>query len=361
MTAAKAWFWAIPGAVLPWLGALNLSGQGELPPQFQQVYGLVRSNLAGITEADLDRAAVLGLVGQLQPRVLLVTNAAPESAGADAEPPPAAGSIEATNVYEGKVGYLRIGRVESGLAAGFTAALEGLTNRQALDGLVIDLRFAAGNGFAEVPPIVGAFVADERPLLDWGAGMVRSSANSNAFSRPVLVLVNRQTAGAAEALAATLRATETALLIGARTAGGTSRFRDFVLADGQRLRIAETPIVVGAGQPVALEGAKPDIEVAVDPEQERLYLEDPYRVIARPGGRESPTGSGTNLTVAATNRSLRLTEADLVRMRREGIDAEDALRRPTEPPPKLVNDPALARALDLLKALAVVGPGRISR
>jgi hypothetical protein len=67
--------------------------------------------------------------------------------------------------------------------------------------------------------------------------------------------------------------------------------------------------------------------------------------------------------VAGTNRPARRprpTEADLVRARREGLplDAKVVTSREVEPPRPVLQDPALARAVDLLKGLAVVRQGR---
>ncbi len=68
--------------------------------------------------------------------------------------------------------------------------------------------------------------------------------------------------------------------------------------------------------------------------------------------------------VGATNlpaRSTRLNEAELVREHEEGLDRDDDDEAPAairpEPAKPLVNDPVLARALDLLKGLALVRKG----
>ena len=41
----------------------------EPAPQFQEVFGLIRSNLAGMSEAELNRAATRGLLAQLVRRL----------------------------------------------------------------------------------------------------------------------------------------------------------------------------------------------------------------------------------------------------------------------------------------------------
>src|SRR5204863_160496 len=104
-----------------------------------------------------------------------------------------------------------------------------------------------------------------------GKGLVRSKEKSDAISLPVATLVNGQTAGAAEALAAILRETGTALILGSKTAGHAMIAQDYPLKEGGRLRIATAPIQLGDGSALPLDGLKPDISVAVSPEDERQY------------------------------------------------------------------------------------------
>jgi hypothetical protein len=66
-------------------------------------------------------------------------------------------------------------------------------------------------------------------------------------------------------------------------------------------------------------------------------------------------GSGTNRAA----RRARFNEADLVRERREGISEADlTAMREREADKPMIQDPALARALDLLRGLALVRSGR---
>jgi len=108
------------------------------------------------------------------------------------------------------------------------------------------------------------------------------------------------------------------------------------------------------------EGLQPDIAVEVSPQDERAYYADAYKGItsSNPGGM----GLGAANPAVATNsaRRMRFNEAELVREHREGLntDAETAPPRAREPEKPLVHDPVLARALDLLKGLAVVRQAR---
>jgi C-terminal processing protease CtpA/Prc len=161
-------------------------------------------------------------------------------------------------------------------------------------------------------------------------------------------------------LAAVLRETGSGLVIGASTAGRAMIAQEFPLSNGQRLRIAMAGIKLGNGAVLSARGVKPDIEVAVGAEDEQAYLTDPFRELQASNLLAAATSSSTNNVANETNRPPRhrFTEADLVRERREGANREPALAGPgakeTEPEKPMVRDPVLARALDLIKGLAVV-------
>lgn len=324
-------------------------------PEFKEVYGLVRSNLLGVSQAELDRDAVEGLLRQLYPRVILATNA---PAGSAVETGPL---LLKSTVYDDAYGYLRIGRVDKGLAAEAAGACQQLGASNKLKGLVLDLRMAGGTDYSAAAAVAEQFVTDEQPLLDWGEGLVKAKVRTNAFAFPVAILVNKQTSGAAEALAAVLRKTEAGLVIGARTAGQAGITKDFVLENGRRLRITMAPIKVGGGQALSPLGWQPDIEVPVSTEDEAAYLDDAFKVIPKAGAPLAGTeGSVSNLLTGATNRPSRrrINEAELVRLQREGAlpdeEAPSRAARGADATKPVVRDPVLARALDLLKGLALV-------
>ena len=308
-----------------------------LPP-WEEVVGIVRSNLAGVGEAELNEAAVRGLLQQFPSQLILETNASQVAAA----PTDSTSLVARTNLFDGAFGYLRIGRVGGGLADALAGAIGGLQTTNSVKGLVLDLRFAGGDDYAEAGRTADRFVSREQPLLDWGAGSVLATTKTNAIALPLAILVNAETRGAAEALAAALHGLRLGLLIGAPTAGQASVFREFTLSTGQRLRVAIAPVLVGDGNPVPRQGLTPEIAVVVPAAEEQAYLADPFK----PDPRASRPGS----------RTLRLTEADLVRMHRDAQDPGSVRpRRPAPLPVPVVADPVLVRGLDLLKGLAVVG------
>ncbi len=332
---------------LPWEPAAAEGGAG---PDFKEVFDLVRAHLAGISEAQLNQTAVQALVTSLSPRVSLVTNGAARTR-TDAP------LVTRSSVFDGTIAYVRVEAIGDGLANALREACQKLSGTNKLEGVVLDLRYAGGDDYASAAAAAGLFVKKEQPLLDWGTGMVRSKDTNDAISLPVAVLVNPQTAGAAEALAAVLRETGSGLILGNRTAGQALVAQEFPLQNGERLRIATAPIHLGDGSAMSFQGVKPDITIEVAAADERAYYTDAYKAPKRPpllAGASLPVtnqATGTNRIV----RRARFNEAELVRERREGISEADVTalgqREPEKP---MVTDPVLARALDLLKGLALV-------
>jgi len=325
------------------------------PPEFNEVLSLVREHLTGATDAELNRMAVEGLLTALRGKVSVVGGEVPPG-GAVVEP------LAKTSVLENNVAYLRVGRMGQPLARDLSTALTqlGMTNK--LIGLVLDLRFTAGEDYAAAAAVADLFQAKARPLLDWGNGVIDSTAKTDAVKIPVAVLVNHESGGPAEALAGLLRETGVGLILGSQTAGRAMIGREFPLRNGQRLRVATLPVKIADGLALSPQGLKPDIEIAVAVQEERTFWDEPYG----PAARLRVAGDGSlSLTnqVSGTNAPVprpRPSEAGLVRARREGLnlDREFPEAPRTEPARPLLRDPALARAVDLLKGLAVVRASR---
>ncbi len=332
-------------------GGMTLRAASE-SPDFKEVYDLLRTHAVSLSEAELNRASVEGLLSKLSSRAWLLDSSKTSA------PDTNTNYVSSSAIFDENYGYIRISRVGSRLPAEFGAQLERLMATNRLKGLVIDLRYAMGNDYASAAKVADRFLGSEQPLLNWGDGAAKSTDKTNAFRQPVALLVNQFTAGAAEALAAVLRQKDVGLIIGTNTAGQANITKDFPLKNGEVLRIGVAPIKVGDGEVV--ERLKPDIRVDVNPEDERAYFVDAFKSLHRP---DAAPGGATNLaSLSVTNKSprKRLNEAELVRMLREGETPEEELAKAirTEPVKPVITDPALARAIDLLKALAVVRQAR---
>ena len=164
-----------------------------------------------------------------------------------------------------------------------------------ISGLVLDLRFASG--------AKNLTVANFLP----------------ARKTPIIVLVNAQTRGAAGQLAAQLQAAGTGIVIGG-TNGTIS----------------------------------PDVTLSVSPAQEKAFQDNPYFTAAT---QQTGTVSGTNALLSLVDH---MSEAELVSKRIKDGEGEynPAPASRAEPAANVIRDPALARAVDLLKAVAALHPAR---
>lgn len=334
---------AVAVAMMHWAASVR----AEAPAGFQEVFSLIRSNLVGVSEADLDRAAMLGLLQQLQGRVVLLTNGA--ATGGAKVPESLLGR---TNVLEDAFGYVRVDRVEQGLAGQLVAAHEKLNAAKRLKGLIVDLRFAGGLDYPAAVAAAEKFLAGDKPVLQIEGKVLRSTATNVVIPGPVVVLVNRETTAAAETLAAVLRKANAAMIIGGATPGQAGVFMEYPLKNGQRLRLTSGMVRLGDGTALTGAGLKPDVTVEVRSEDERAYLADPFTDLA-------PVVMPKAGTTAAARR--RMNEAELVRRQRDGQNTEEdefVGAGGGDKGRQIMRDPALARALDILKGLVLLKAAR---
>jgi len=207
-------------------------------------------------------------------------------------------------VLESNVAYLRVGQVGENLAGEISAAQTTLAASNKIAGTILDLRFADGDDARSAKAVAGLFTTKKLPLA---------------------ILINGGTRGAAAALASELRAARAGLVF--ESLAGAAQTNSETIAPG-----------------------RPDIVVAIGTEDERALMENPYAAPA-PSDANSPVATN-NLLPFVDHTS----EADLVRAKiKDGDDFEPVpAERAFEPPKSFIRDPVLARAVDLIKGLAVV-------
>jgi hypothetical protein len=339
---------------------LCFSGQlrAEAPIKFRELYDLIHSNVTDLPETELDNLAAKGLINELDPVVQLVKE--------DGESKESTKPLK-TAVYNDTFAFIRLNQIDPSTPSAFAEAYKNLASSNRLRGLVLDLRYCGGRDYNAAAKVADSFLKKEEPLLKWNETVVSSTKKTNAIEIPVAILVNQQTTGPAEALAAVLRAKEAGLVIGSKTSGHTRMFENFKLSTGQQVRIGKTPVQLGDGNPLP-KGIAPDVSVEVEPANQLAWYDDPYRNISRVLGQTVGPNDASN-----TNRTARrMNEAELVRRHREGAEVEDAPAkavrrtarpetdseaRPGEEPSKpVITDPVLARGLDFLKGVSVLRP-----
>ncbi|QJR09421.1 hypothetical protein DSM104443_00465 [Usitatibacter rugosus] len=201
---------------------------------------------------------VLGVRDEGGPLKVLEVTRAPESNNG--------APILARKVGEGRdIAYLRLKNTlaDEGLVMHFDAALAQMKDARAV---ILDLRSTEGGGSEDVVrSILGRFVAAESPWQVRESRGKRSEPDrvtprGTPFTGPLVVLVDRWTAGEGEALAAGLDAVANATLIGTSMAGLRGRAREVMLPNsGWRLRFPAERVRHVNGTP--RESLRPDIEV----------------------------------------------------------------------------------------------------
>jgi hypothetical protein len=203
-------------------------------------------------------------------------------------------------VLENGILYLRASHVGKNLAEEIRSAQGALAANNKIIGTVLDLRFADGDDSEAAKAAGDLFAAKKLPLA---------------------ILTDGETRDAAVQLAELLRNAREGLIFGGATGGTTNR----------------API-------------QPDIAVNVSLDDERALMENPY---AAPAANETNSAAATNNLLPFVDYT---SEADLVRLKiKDGDEGENPPPpQTTEPPKPFIRDPVLARAVDLIKGLAIV-------
>lgn len=307
---------ALVGA-LAWGAAVGL-GRESLPakadkqeqksvlPRLPEILEAIRKNLPSISEEDLDRASLQGILTEFQSQLELVS-ARSASSAANASP-------ALTRYYESSIGYIAAPLLDDSAAKILSEAYRRLKSENILRGLVLDLRHVSGNNYQQVTKIAGLFTQTETPLLDWGDGIRFSEPQSLQVEVPLVVAIDQTTRGAAEALAAVVRSAKLGILVGRATEGQARSYKLIPLKTGHQLKIASGQVRLADDTALGSEGILPDIAVKSS------------SGLASSSASEPPAEVSSEKKEAPTGMPL--------------------------PPP--AEDPILARALELLKGIGIV-------
>lgn len=220
------------------------------------------------TEVELDIAPVSG-----ERRSVMLERASVRVPSAQGELRQAAGE---------PVAYVRFLTFSSGSHGELRETIQRLDERGAR-GLILDLRGNGGGILNEAVLAASVFVEDG-PIVTTRSrvyGERAYDAEGEAISeRPTVVLVNRDTASAAEILTAALSDYDLATVVGARTLGKGSVQEVIELESGGALDLTIGEYVTAEGASLAGAGLPPDLRAADDPETDRdEALDEALRVI----------------------------------------------------------------------------------
>jgi len=217
-------------------------------------------------------------------------------------------SVRDTKILEDRIGYIRLASFQEHTPDDLEQALGRLTQEQ-MNSLILDLRNNPG-GLLDVAVSVSEKFLEPKQLIVSTRGRrgnqnmeFRARGSSHHLGFPLVVLVNNGSASASEIVAGAVQDHRRGVLLGAKTFGKGSVQTVIPLRDGSALRLTTSLYYTPLGKSIHGEGLEPD--VVVEEGSEPLAKE------------------------------------------------KKPISLPEEESPPSVSDPAILRAIDLLKGLKV--------
>ncbi len=331
-----------PAAALASRDAADALKEDEL----DQIVSLLRENYIhpeSLTDSALARAGVHGLLERL---------------GAGARIYPSTTSTTAptspfrTERLDGGTAYIRLGSLGPGNLAALDKALDELAPKPPA-ALVLDLRATPpSTDFEMAAEVCRRFAPRGRILFSIKRPKANDEEVLTSREEPrwrglLVVLVDGDTAGSGEIIAAVLRTHLRAYVIGQQTKGEAAQFEDIALGVSKILRVAIGEVTLPDATPVFPGGLTPDLVLAVPQEQVDTLL-------------ASALDGGVAALVTEKIRP-RMSEAALVAGTNPELDAMKELQqlKAKGQEPKLpLRDAALQRALDYITSVSIFEAAR---
>ena len=238
-----------------------------------------------------------------------------------------------SKLLDNSFGYLRVSQFQVHTGEDLTKAIEKLKERQALSGLILDLRNNPGGVLQAAVDVSDAFI--DEGLIVYTKGRIQqaelrysATEQTSAGKLPLVVLINSGSASASEIVAGALQDHKRAVVMGSPSFGKGSVQTVLPLTNERALKLTTARYFTPSGRSIQAEGIVPDIRV------------EPSKVTK----------------LESRNR---IKEADLARHLDNGDDSADvnvskAPGRSKEDKALLESDYQLNEAVNLLKALSIV-------
>ncbi len=183
-------------------------------------------------------------------------------------------SVRGARMLDASTGYIQIREFSDHTGEQFDDALNGLL-KKGIDSLVIDLRNNPGGLLDAAVEVAEPFFKKDE-LIVYTQGR-RAEDRENYLSEtdgapltlPVAVLINGDTASAAEIVAGALKDAGRAVIVGERSYGKGSVQSIFKLKNGEGLRLTTAHYFTPSGVMIHGRGVSPHVEVVVSAEDDR--------------------------------------------------------------------------------------------
>jgi carboxyl-terminal processing protease len=169
-----------------------------------------------------------------------------------------------STVIGNRVLYVRIYQFGSKTSSDFAAALK--TGLGGSNGMVLDLRGDPGGFVSAADDVITQFVMSGETFETRGRGSVNKhqvGSTHTAATVPLVVLVDANSASAAEIVAGSLQVHQRAKLVGTKTYGKGSVQQDFALKNGSDLHLTIERWYLPNGQTIDHTGLQPDVVVTL--------------------------------------------------------------------------------------------------
>jgi len=147
--------------------------------------------------------------------------------------------------------------------------LRDFTSKNAVDGLIIDLRGTTLGGSGALTDLLGQFVKGEVGTLYSRTQTAPITVDALDLAKPladvpIVVLVDSHTIGEAEQFAAILQSQKRAKVIGQQTAGRSDLAHPVDYPDGSRLILVTAGLQLPDGSKLQGKGVTPDVKINGD-------------------------------------------------------------------------------------------------
>ena len=168
-------------------------------------------------------------------------------------------------MLEGNIGYVKLDNFYSGSADSFKKEVDALVE-QGAESLIVDVRSDPGGYVAELEKILD-YLLPEGPVFTqkarwWVESVYQSDAD--CVDLPMAAIVNANTYSAAELLAAQLRESVGAPIVGELTSGKGYSQVTFPLMNGGGVGLSTATYCTGSGHSLIGEGIVPDVELSLN-------------------------------------------------------------------------------------------------
>ena len=211
------------------------------------------------------RALLQGLIERLSPGISVVESAEHPSA-------PKKGFPFLAEILDGRAGYIRLGSMDPAALTQMDSALGNFREKK-IGAVILDLRgMPAETSYERCAEVAKRFCAKGSILFKIQRPNAKQERIVNDdrvsdFQGILIVLVDPDTAGAAEVLAATLRDNVRAMVVGEKTAGCAVEFAQFPIGGGRSVQVAVSQVIAPKGSTLFPSGVEPDITVRLDRER----------------------------------------------------------------------------------------------